>query len=393
MQFFEGDRVQDRHVLEGRVPEDDPRLEVQFLGQVLAQALQHRKQGRVTAAALYRAASGGRLVLILIVRPALALESVASDKPDFVRVLEEFLALWRHVDESVGLDLLLKQVHHEALMDDRAPETGVVRLAGPEERQSVVAVGLDHGVGLAGQNGRQMVGLEMLRQGFDKFDDQSHLLAPVEGRFRVHAVVAHPAVVDEVVLSEIVQQHPSAAHVRLGVGHGVHQELPPDLLFGDWLALHELLKFADVFVAVVGDAFGVLSVTAGPAGLLVVALDALRYVVVDHEPHVRLVDAHSEGDRRHDDVHVLHQEAVLVLGPGLGVESGVVGQSLDPVDLQQVRHLLDLLAAEAVDDAGLARMLFDVADDVLVGIHLLPHLVVEVGPVERRLEDRRVKDA
>ena len=71
----------------------------------------------------------------------------------------------------------------------------------------------------------------------------------------------------------------------------------------------------------------------------------------------------------------------------------MVREGLDAVDAQQLRHLLHLLAAQAVDDAGLAGILADELDEVLLGIHLVADLVVEVGAVERGLEDRRVGDA
>ena len=54
------------------------------------------------------------------------------------------------------------------------------------------------------------------------------------------------------------------------------------------------------------------AVAPGPAGLLVVALDRLRQVEVGDEPHVGLVDAHPERDRRDHDQAVLAQEAGLV---------------------------------------------------------------------------------
>ena len=72
---------------------------------------------------------------------------------------------------------------------------------------------------------------------------------------------------------------------------------------------------------------------------------------MDDETHVRLVDTHTESDRRHDYVDLLHQELVLVVGSGLGVQSGMVWSGLYSIDVQQLRKLLDLFAAEAVYDA------------------------------------------
>ena len=99
------------------------------------------------------------------------------------------------------------------------------------------------------------------------------------------------------------------------------------------------------------------AVAAGAAGLLVVALDVLGHVQVGDEAHVRLVDAHAEGDGGHHHHAVLAQEAVLVALPHLGVQARVVGQGVDALLAQGLRDLLDPLARLAVDDAGLARVL------------------------------------
>ena len=170
--------------------------------------------------------------------------------------------------------------------------------------------------------------------------------------------------------------------LALGVGHGVHEQLAAYLLFRDRLALHELLQLADVLVTVEGDALGVLPVTAGASCLLIVPFDALRDVVMYDKTHVRLVDSHSESDRRHNHVHILHKEPVLILGPGLRVKAGMVRKRADSVYFQQSGNLLNLFAAQAIDDPGFTGMLLYVAYDVLVGIDLVANLIEKVRPVE-----------
>ena len=284
-------------------------------------------------------------------------------------------------------------MQHEPLVDYGRPEPHVMVLAGAEEFQLVVVVGLDEGVGDAGQDAGDVLDLEVLREGFDELDHQGHLLAAVELRLRVQAVVAAAAVVLRVVLAEVVEQQLAAALAGFRVGHGLAQELLADLLLRHGLPLHELLQFLDVLVAVVGDAKAFLPVAARPAGFLIITLDALGDVVMDDEPDVGLVDAHAEGDGGDDHLDVLHQEAVLVLRAGFRVQAGVVGEGLDAVDGQQLGQFLHLLAAQAVDDAGLAGVLADEADDVLLGIDLVADLVVEVRAVEGGLEDGGVGDA
>ena len=82
------------------------------------------------------------------------------------------------------------------------------------------------------------------------------------------------------------------------------------------------------------------------------------------ESHVRLVYAHTECYCGDDDVYVFHEEPVLVVRAGLGVQTGMVWSCLDAVYVQKFCELFDLLAAETVDDAGLAGILLYVLDYV-----------------------------
>ena len=136
-----------------------------------------------------------------------------------------------------------------------------------------------------------------------------------------------------------------------------------------------------------GEADTLAAVSAGTSGLLIVALEALGYVVVDDIAHVGLVDTHAEGDSGHDDGEPLHEEVVLCLTARHGVHAGMVGTGVDVVGTQHLGQLLHLTATQTVDDATLALVLLDEADDVL--IHLLglgAHLIIEVRAVERTLE-------
>ena len=227
-----------------------------------------------------------------------------------------------------------------------------------------------------------MLHLESLRQSLDQFDDHGHLLTSVKLLLRVQAVVARSAVLGFVILAEIVQQQLSAARVGLGIGDSLDEQLLSDLLLGDRLALHELLQLLYVLITIECYALSLSSVTACSSGLLIISLDALRDVVMDDETHIRLVDAHSECYRRHNDVNLLHQEPVLILRPCLRIKTGMVWRRLDAVDVQQFRKLFHLLSAEAVDDARLAGILSYVLDDVPLRVRLVPYFIVKVGPVE-----------
>ena len=112
---------------------------------------------------------------------------------------------------------------------------------------------------------------------------------------------------------------------------------------------------------------------------------------MNHETHVGFVDTHAEGDGGHDHVHLFHQEGVLVAGAGDGIHAGMVGQRLDAIDIEQFGDLLHLAAAQAIDDAALAGVLLDVADDIALGIGFVADFVVEIRAVEGGLEDLRIR--
>ena len=73
----------------------------------------------------------------------------------------------------------------------------------------------------------------------------------------------------------------------------------------------------DVLAAVEEHGVGRLAVAARAAELLVVGVERLGGVGVDHTAHVGLVDAHAERGRGHDDVEVAGHEALLhLVAPG-----------------------------------------------------------------------------
>ena len=104
------------------------------------------------------------------------------------------------------------------------------------------------------------------------------------------------------------------------------------------------------------------AVAAGAAGLLVIALDALRQVEVRDEAHVGLVDAHAERDGRDHDDAVLAQEARLVRGARRGVHArrDRAARAM-PLPASHAAVSSTLLARQAIDDAGFAGVL--VADE------------------------------
>ena len=154
-------------------------------------------------------------------------------------------------------------------------------------------------------------------------------------------------------------------------------------MLGDGLAFKEFLELLKVFAAIESDALSFASVTSCTSCLLIVAFEALGDVVVDDVTDVGLVDAHTKGDGGYDDIDFLHKEIVLRLGADSGFHAGVVGGSGDVVGTEDFSQFFHFLSRQAIDDARLAGIHLNKANDVTVDVlGLRTYLVVKVGTVE-----------
>ena len=124
------------------------------------------------------------------------------------------------------------------------------------------------------------------------------------------------------------------------------------------------------------------AVASGPAGLLVVGLQALGQVHVGDETHIRLVDAHPEGDRGHHHHGGVVAEALLGGVTHAALQSGVVGHRVVAGPLQLLRQPVHSAAGARVDDASLTAMLLQKAQQLRLRVVLAPQQVADVGPIE-----------
>ncbi len=72
---------------------------------------------------------------------------------------------------------------------------------------------------------------------------------------------------------------------------------------------------------------------------------------MNNKSHIWLVNTHSECDRGDYDIDFFHQKRVLIGASGRTVHSGVIGECLDVVHCEHLGEFLNLLAAQAIDDA------------------------------------------
>ena len=144
---------------------------------------------------------------------------------------------------------------------------------------------------------------------------------------------------------------------------------------------------------------GRIAIAAGAARLLVVGLDALGHVVVDHVAHVGLVDAHAKGVGGNHHLNVVVDKGTLALAAGVVAHAGMVTAHANAAGSQRLgklaRQRIDRLASRAIHDAALARMRNHVVAHP-GSLGLVTHLLatkVEVLAIKTRHHGRRVLQA
>ena len=108
------------------------------------------------------------------------------------------------------------------------------------------------------------------------------------------------------------------------------------------------------------------------------------------EAHIRLVDAHAEGDRRHHHPVVGGDETGLGPGALSRLHPGMVGERRDAGPVQLLRDLLHPVARHAIDDAGLAPPPGEEGQQLADALAARLDRIADIGPVEARDETLRL---
>src|SRR5690625_5205207 len=162
--------------------------------------------------------------------------------------------------------------------------------------------------------------------------------------------------------------------------------LPGHLLLTPLLLVDEVVDLLGVSMAVDRQAVRTHPGPDGTADLLIVRLDILRHVVVDHKAAIRFVDPHPEGNGGHDDRDVIPGKRLLILVATLLGESSVIGTDRIPLLLQIPVELIYLTPGEAVDDPGLVLPCMEVIEALLQRLILIHHSQKKVLPVKAGYE-------
>src|SRR5207248_6510007 len=94
--------------------------------------------------------------------------------------------------------------------------------------------------------------------------------------------------------------------------HHLAELLTRNALFFLTLLLEKTRLFHHVARAEKQHAFTRQAIAPGPSRFLVIALDVLWQIVMDHKSHVRFIDSHAERDRRRDHARVVTEQLILM---------------------------------------------------------------------------------
>ena len=257
--------------------------------------------------------------------------------------LDEFLSFGCKFQQSVVLNVFPHVAGNDCLAYHRVPYLRIFIFSCTETFQFVMFVRHDVVGGTSFHKVYYIVLHEIL---FHRSHGGKYYLKSVLSLYldlRMQTVVATATVLTFILLTEIVQQHLPTTHRGLRVCGCLLQQLSADVLLGHGLVLHELLEFLQVFVAVKDDTKPLSAITSGTSGLLIISFEALRYVVVYNETHVGFVNSHTECNRCHDDMNVLHEEIVLCLRARGTVETGMIRCRLNIVGAEYRGQLFHFL--------------------------------------------------
>ena len=217
---------------------------------------------------------------------------------------------------------------------------------------------------------------------------------PVEGLLGVEAVVAAAAVFVGKRFAEVGEQRAAAAVSCLGVVHHLLQQVTGyALLLFIRFFLDETELLGDVRRIEQQHTLRRQTVAPGPAGLLIVALDVFREVVVNHKPHVRFIDAHTKRNRGADDLNLVADERLLIFGARRGIEPSVVGGTAQALLGEPLGQTLGGIPARAVNDAALAVVPLGYVQNLVQRLAASDHPVGEVAAIETGDEPARIAES
>ena len=143
-----------------------------------------------------------------------------------------------------------------------------------------------------------------------------------------------------------------------------------------------MLNGVDVAITKEQQTIRPFAIAAGAADLLVIALHILRQINMQDKAHIRFIDAHAKGNRRHNHPHIVNHKGALIARARAMIQPSMIRQRLQAVGVDRRGQILDMALGGTVDNPRLVGMGLQEVDHLLRHVGLGLHADKEVGPVE-----------
>ena len=167
----------------------------------------------------------------------------------------------------------------------------------------------------------------------------------------IAALVTVQATINRLCFSKIGQQKLTTATVSGGITNHFLKEPFCRSLFLFAFIFHKKTNLSDVGSTVQKQCVGQFAVTPRTTNFLIILLQAPWQIIVNHKPHVGLVDSHAKGHGGHHNLHLIPNKKILMVNANLICQACMIRQHVVARLLQLLSQLFHLFARQTIDDA------------------------------------------
>src|SRR6266536_6610129 len=123
-----------------------------------------------------------------------------------------------------------------------------------------------------------------------------------------------------------------------------------------------MLKFRNIFMRIIQNAFPLHSITACPARFLIIIFYAFRDVVMNYEPDVRLINSHSKGYGCYHYLYVFIQKLILPFGSYFTVDACMISNGFDIIFLKKLSKFFGRFSISSINNSAFSFILTNKPD-------------------------------
>ena len=232
------------------------------------------------------------------------------------RILQIGLSLCRYTHQAVLLDVLVQIPMNQCQSHQRFPKQLVFVFPKSKILQQIVPVIPNAIDSLSNEKVHQMIHPQFTLQVHNGFQHGHQFIGHFLLGLGMRTVITHLIAIPLLkMLTKIMQQQLAPAMTALSKCRRFRNQQTPYLLLRHRLVLHKLLQFFNVRWVIKQQTIALQTIATAPARLLIIPLQTLRHIVVNHKPNIWLIDPHAKCNGSYNHIAILHQKRILVLTP------------------------------------------------------------------------------